>query len=95
MRRLKEAFRGFVDLSMFFNIIWIDLCKISCCLSECTIFNIALEVSLISYPQDMSDEEMVEAESSPVALRPTPSPSPPPDPLAGLPPYYPALQGCR
>ncbi|XP_063679437.1 cyclin-dependent kinase 11B-like isoform X2 [Bolinopsis microptera] len=42
-----------------------------------------------------SDEDLVEAEPSPVALRPTPSPSPPPDPLAGLPPYYPALQGCR
>lgn len=48
-----------------------------------------------SSDNDMSDEEMVEAESSPVPLRPTPSPSPPPDPLAGLPPYYPALQGCR
>ncbi|KAL5259479.1 hypothetical protein ACHWQZ_G009801 [Mnemiopsis leidyi] len=48
-----------------------------------------------SSDNDMSDEEMAEAESSPVPLRPTPSPSPPPDPLAGLPPYYPALQGCR
>ena len=47
------------------------------------------------YTQEGSDEDLVEAEASPVALRPTPSPSPPPDPLAGLPPYYPALQGCR
>lgn len=66
----------------------------------------AMTSSSLSYHviiiQEPSDEEMEEPaplvrEPSPVPspARPSPSPSPPPDPLAGLPPYYPALQGCR
>jgi len=38
---------------------------------------------------------MAELESMEQARKRTPTPSPPPDPLAGLPPYFPALQGCR